>query len=349
MALPAPGNPISANMINVEANRTGTTYAPLSVNEIPVSTSLIGLYVDSGVNQLAPHKYSEFYSVTFVQPSTPFWLVNTTNTPSIGKKYYVDSNGFVAPNPTAVLSTNVKTTLDQYGGSGLAINSNERLVIGGSVFNSALSPDERYPLLMSFDQTTGVPATAKAMDWTGTLRHWTSNLHFIDGFTDKVFWLDQEKGTNDGGSSQKRRYGVVDIDVTQIGSTVYPPLWQYTGWVRTLESSQYRQAYYYTSPKAASVNFSQSVSPYTDTTKAYIYVCSQIQDTNATTSQKYNGCIVRMTYDNTTSTGTSVCLSSPIFKVYQINAGPAGAPWSTTDMTTFADLCVIPVNTGGPF
>ena len=25
MALPAPGNPISANMINVEANRTGTT------------------------------------------------------------------------------------------------------------------------------------------------------------------------------------------------------------------------------------------------------------------------------------------------------------------------------------
>ena len=41
MALPAPGNPISANMINVEANRTGTTYAPLSVNAVPVTTSLI--------------------------------------------------------------------------------------------------------------------------------------------------------------------------------------------------------------------------------------------------------------------------------------------------------------------
>ena len=54
MSLPAPGNPISANMINVEANRTGSTYAPLSVNQIPVSTSLIGLYVDSGVNQAAP-------------------------------------------------------------------------------------------------------------------------------------------------------------------------------------------------------------------------------------------------------------------------------------------------------
>jgi hypothetical protein len=64
MSLPAPGNPISANMINVEANRTGSTYAPLSVNQIPVSTSLIGLYVDSGVNQAAPHKYSEFFSKT---------------------------------------------------------------------------------------------------------------------------------------------------------------------------------------------------------------------------------------------------------------------------------------------
>ena len=56
MSLPAPGNPISANMINVEANRTGNDYAPLSVNEIPVSTSLIGLYVDSGVKLLYNHK-----------------------------------------------------------------------------------------------------------------------------------------------------------------------------------------------------------------------------------------------------------------------------------------------------
>ena len=65
MALPAPGNPISANMINVEASRTGTTNAPLSgTSSTPQAGSLVKLYAppNSDVNQSAPHAYSEFYS-----------------------------------------------------------------------------------------------------------------------------------------------------------------------------------------------------------------------------------------------------------------------------------------------
>jgi len=355
MALPAAGNPISANMINVEANRTGTTYAPLSVNEIPVSTSLIGLYVDSGVNQIAPHKYSEFYSITFVQPDTPFWLINTTNTPSIGKKYYVDSNQFVAPNPSAPLSTDIKTKLDAYGGSGLAINSNERLVIGGSAIDTGLTPDERYTLLMSFDQTTGVPATAKVTDFQGDIYHWTSNLHFIDGFTDKVFWLDQEASrvsdAAEDGATDRRKYGVVNVDVTQSGGIDYPPLWQYTGQTREIDNSTWQQGFFYSSPKAASVNFTQSVSPYTDSSRAYVYICNQIKNEALGDDKEYNGGIVRMTYyDNITPLATGgTSLSSPIFKVYEQNPGTNSSVWDTSDMTTFADLCVIPYNAGGPF
>ena len=65
MALPAPGNPISANMINVEATRSGTTNAPLSGSSAtPQTGSLVKLYAppNSNVDQTAPHSYSEFYS-----------------------------------------------------------------------------------------------------------------------------------------------------------------------------------------------------------------------------------------------------------------------------------------------
>jgi hypothetical protein len=69
MALPAPGNPISANMINVEASRTGTTNAPLSGSSAtPQTGSLVKLYANASptpVNQVAPHAYSEFYSKSF--------------------------------------------------------------------------------------------------------------------------------------------------------------------------------------------------------------------------------------------------------------------------------------------
>tara|TARA_R100000742_G_C4273096_1_gene92552 strand:+ start:40 stop:801 length:762 start_codon:yes stop_codon:yes gene_type:complete len=65
MALPAPGNSISANMINVEAQRSGTANAPLSgSSSTPQAGSLVKLYAppNSDVDQNAPHAYSEFYS-----------------------------------------------------------------------------------------------------------------------------------------------------------------------------------------------------------------------------------------------------------------------------------------------
>ena len=79
MTLPAPGNSISANQINVEAERSGTSNAPLSgSSSTPQAGSLVKIYEDSGVNQVAPHKYSEFYSKTFTPTGTAFQMTNVT-------------------------------------------------------------------------------------------------------------------------------------------------------------------------------------------------------------------------------------------------------------------------------
>ena len=91
MALPAPGNPISANMINVEASRTGTTNAPLSgSSSTPQSGSLVKIYEDAGVNQAAPHSYSEFYSIAFSKELTDcYWGEGDE-----GSLYYNGSIGY---------------------------------------------------------------------------------------------------------------------------------------------------------------------------------------------------------------------------------------------------------------
>lgn len=79
MTLPAPGNSISANQINVEAERSGTSNAPLSgSSSTPQTGSLVKIYEDSGVNQVAPHKYSEFYGKTFTPTGSAFQMTNVT-------------------------------------------------------------------------------------------------------------------------------------------------------------------------------------------------------------------------------------------------------------------------------
>ena len=58
MALPQPGNPISANMINVEASRAGTTAnTKLAGASTPAAGSLVKIYAVASppVNQVAPH------------------------------------------------------------------------------------------------------------------------------------------------------------------------------------------------------------------------------------------------------------------------------------------------------
>ena len=105
MALPAPGNPISANMINVEGQRSGTANAPLSgSSSTPQAGSLVKLYAppNSTVDQNAPHAYSEFYSkswssLTSYSSSTmgvfnqacPF---NGSN-PGLSQTYYHNGSG----------------------------------------------------------------------------------------------------------------------------------------------------------------------------------------------------------------------------------------------------------------
>ena len=67
MALPGPGNSISANQINVEATRSGTANAPLSgTSSTPQAGSLVKIYEAAGVPQGSPHAFSELHSKSFV-------------------------------------------------------------------------------------------------------------------------------------------------------------------------------------------------------------------------------------------------------------------------------------------
>jgi hypothetical protein len=65
MALPSSGE-IKASQINTEAGRSSNAEAPLSGDSsTPQAGSLVKLYEGAGVNQAAPHSYSEFYGKSF--------------------------------------------------------------------------------------------------------------------------------------------------------------------------------------------------------------------------------------------------------------------------------------------
>jgi len=77
MALPSSGT-ISANMINVEASRAGTTAnTKLAGASTPAAGSLVKIYATASppVNQVAPHKFSEFYGRSF--PTTTSYSSST--------------------------------------------------------------------------------------------------------------------------------------------------------------------------------------------------------------------------------------------------------------------------------
>ena len=274
MSLPAPGNPISANMINVEAQRTGTNNAALSVNAIPVPTSLVGLYVSSGVNQVAPHAYSEFYSKTYVTAASPYWFINTTNIVSIGNKYYLGPSNIVIQDPSAPLPSSPytapqtrislegnpgnaasKTTLDQWSrtnGSGIAIDNDETLIIGGSYFILHEYQDpvsggnayymERNPIITCHSPATGFPDISTAYEFTTSgdsariWNHWVTDMQFIDGFESSslnnpsiLFWTDQVLPLNESTAdltpgNRLRNYGVVYGDVSTSTPSPVPPL-----------------------------------------------------------------------------------------------------------------------------
>ena len=97
MTLPVSGQ-ISANDINVEATRSGTANAPLSgTSSTPQAGSLVKIYEDSGVNQSAPHSYSEFHGKTYAS-STAYDSSTTQNfsgvcSASIDQLYYHTGSG----------------------------------------------------------------------------------------------------------------------------------------------------------------------------------------------------------------------------------------------------------------
>ena len=74
MALPSSGE-IKASQINTEAGRSSDAEAPLSgSSSTPQAGSLVKLYEGAGVNQAAPHSYSEFYGAAFSRELTDcYW------------------------------------------------------------------------------------------------------------------------------------------------------------------------------------------------------------------------------------------------------------------------------------
>ena len=105
MALPQPGNPISANMINVEASRAGTTAnTKLAGASTPAAGSLVKIYAVASppVNQVAPHKFSEFYGRSF--PTTTAYSSSVKgvfnqacpfngSNPGLSQTYYHNGSG----------------------------------------------------------------------------------------------------------------------------------------------------------------------------------------------------------------------------------------------------------------
>lgn len=124
MALPAPGNPISASMINTEANRSSSFIAPLSGNNsTPQVGSLVKIYSppDSNVNQIAPHKFSEFYLKSW----------NGRNSIQFKQYYYNSSNTF--PNATQACVSSA-----WYGGSGTTVYYTGVLGVGTIFYTTSL-------------------------------------------------------------------------------------------------------------------------------------------------------------------------------------------------------------------
>ena len=135
MTLPAPGNSISANQINVEATRSGTANAPLSgTSSTPQAGSLVKIYENSGVNQTAPHAYSEFYSKTFSTLTSFTSAIAETGiscTQTLNQTYYHDGSGtYPVANDTVYTNSGGTTTIAN--GTYRLDNNTRFVVFGGS-------------------------------------------------------------------------------------------------------------------------------------------------------------------------------------------------------------------------
>jgi len=155
MALPAPGNPISANMINVEASRTGTTNAPLSgTSSTPQAGSLVKLYAppNSDVNQSAPHAYSEFYSKSWSSRTVYYY-----------QKYYYGT------------TTPFASVYDACASSAWASSSTFNFYYSGTLGNGTVCFDAATGTTLEFPSAVTTPLALKSLN-TGAPTH-TCNIN----------------------------------------------------------------------------------------------------------------------------------------------------------------------------
>jgi hypothetical protein len=155
MALPQPGNPISANMINVEASRAGTTAnTKLAGASTPAAGSLVKIYAVASppVNQVAPHKFSEFYGRSFptttAYSSSVMGVFNQAcpfngSNPGLSQTYYHNGGGSLpaagnkctsdSAGNTVLLAGyyNINSATGQGNRSYIRISSNQGIVDAG--------------------------------------------------------------------------------------------------------------------------------------------------------------------------------------------------------------------------
>ena len=121
MSLPSSGE-IKASQINTEAGRSSSANAPLSgSSSTPQAGSLVKIYEGAGVDQSAPHSYSEFYGITYVGVLSDVWQTY----PNFSDYYYdisignaMDlSNGDVIYTDTSLTTTLSAGTYYQVGSS----------------------------------------------------------------------------------------------------------------------------------------------------------------------------------------------------------------------------------------
>jgi len=362
MALP-PSGIISATAINLEASRVGSTTGPLAgtVGTAPTSISFVGIYANSTpvfppMNTSPSYKYSDFYGRTFVAGTSPWWIINTTYSAGLNGKKYVLSGSNVVPNSSNPLSTAVVLgpTYEWSATGILTINANQDMVIVGGAYSTSTQRYyaiwQRY--LRSFYTSSitnsfrGMSDNGHFIDYVGSINHVAADAIFLMDEDTKVFWLDQEFATTgDDGAVDIRRYGVFSVNTSTYNSNNYPQMWQYTGWTRQINDPTQQQGYHYSQPRATSIsnrylNLSRSPSDQLDEDIINIYVVNQIKNENLANDREWNGAITKIEYDKTTATGTSIALSSPTFKIWQINHGVGtGTTMPDSNHTTFNDVC----------
>ncbi len=370
MALPSSG-PMSATAINLEASRAGATTGPLAgtVGTTPTAVSFVGLYANSTpvfppMNVTPSYKYSDFYGRTFVVGTSPWWIINTTYSAGLNGKKYTTSGNNIVPNNSDPLSTSVilgplapgvSQANGQWNACGiLTINSDEDMVIVGGSYST--STNRYYPVwqqyLRSFYTSSitnsfrGMSDNGHFIDYPGSINHVAADAIYLQGDDTKVFWLDQEFATSgDDGAVDIRRYGVFSINTSTYASKTYPKLWQHTGWTRQINDSTQQQGYHYSQPRAISVSneylntIKNPSEPTLDEDIINIYIVNQIKNENLANDREWNGGITKIEYDKTTAAGVSVALSSPVFKVWQINKGVGSSSiMPNSNYTTFNDI-----------